>query len=258
VQEVLAQIPWYHNLALLERLKTPEERLWYARQTIQYGWSRNVLTLQIESGLYKRQGKAVTNFERTLPPPQSDLANEVLKDPYNLDFLALREGVHERHVQQALVTHLRDFLLELGAGFAFVGNEYVIEVGGEEFRIDLLFYHLKLSCFVVIEIKMSDFRPEYAGKLNFYLSAVDELLRREHDQPTIGILLCRGKNKVVCEFALRDIGKPMGVSEMHLTEDLPEQLRRELPSIEALEVEFTNALEESEKEGPAPEASGPK
>lgn len=239
VQEPLAQITWYQNLALLEKLKSPEERTWYARQTIEHGWSRAVLVLQIESDLYSRQGKATTNFERTLPTPQSDLARQLLKDPYNFDFLTLGEEVYERDLERGLVEHIREFLLELGVGFAFVGSQYHIEVGDQDFYLDLLFYHLRLRAYVVIELKISEFKPEYAGKMNFYLSAVDDLLKHEQDQPSIGIILCKTRNKVIAEYALRDIQKPIGVSSFQLMESLPEKLQGSLPTIEELEAELS-------------------
>jgi predicted nuclease of restriction endonuclease-like (RecB) superfamily len=188
VQHVVAQIPWGHNVRILDGTRDRVEREWYIRQTIQNGWSRNVLVLQIESGLYRRQGKAQTNFTATLPAPQSDLAQQVLKDPYNFDFLMLAADARERELESGLLEHLRKFLLELGVGFAFVGSQYPLEVGGEDFRIDLLFYHLKLRCFVVIDLKMGASQPEYAGKMNFYLSAVDDLLRHPADQPSIGVV----------------------------------------------------------------------
>jgi predicted nuclease of restriction endonuclease-like (RecB) superfamily len=238
VQAALAQITWYHNIALVEKLNTPEERLWYARQTIQNGWSRNVLVHQIESGLYRRQGKALTNFTRTLPAPQSELAQQIVKDPYNFDFLTITEEARERELERALIDHIRDFLLELGIGFAFVGSQYPIQVGGEEFRLDLLFYHLRLRAFIVLELKVGEFQPEFSGKMNFYLSAIDDLLRHPDDQPSIGIILCKSKNKVVAEYALRDIRKPVGVSEYRLTEALPKRLRDSLPAIEQLEAEL--------------------
>lgn len=243
VQEVLAQITWYHNVALLEKVKVRAQRLWYAQQTRQYGWSRNVLVHQIDSELYHRQGQALTNFERTLPAPQSELAQELLKDPYNFDFLTLGPDVQERELHRSLVHHLRDFLLELGVGFAFVGSEYALEVGGQDFRLDLLFYHLRLRCFVVIELKTTAFQPEFAGKMNFYLAAVDDLLRHADDQPSIGLILCKGKNQVVAEYALRDMGKPIGVAEHRLTTALPDQLKDQLPTVEALEAEFRTADE---------------
>jgi predicted nuclease of restriction endonuclease-like (RecB) superfamily len=240
VQAPLAQITWYHNIALIEKLKETEQRLWYARQTVENGWSRNVLIHQIESGLYRRQGKALTNFKRTLPAPQSELAQQIVKDPYNFDFLTLGPEAHERQLEIALIEHVRQFLVELGMGFAFVGSQYPLEVGGQEFRLDLLFYHLRLRAFVVIEIKVTDFQPEFSGKMNFYLSAVDDLLRHPDDQPSIGIILCKSKNKVVAEYALRDLHKPMGVSEYRLMDELPKQLQKGLPSIEDLEAELEN------------------
>lgn len=245
VQEPLAQITWYQNLALLEKLKSPEERAWYARQTIQHGWSRAVLVLQIEGNLYRRQGKATTNFERTLPPPRSDLARQLLKDPYSFDFLTLGEEAHERDLERGLVEHIREFLLELGVGFAFVGSQYHIEIGDQDFYLDLLFYHLRLRAYVVIELKMTTFKPEYAGKMNFYLSAVDDLLRHEQDQPSIGIILCKTKNKVVAEYALRDTQKPIGVSSFQLIESLPEKLQGSLPTIEELEAELSTLKEKA-------------
>ncbi|HEV2349785.1 MAG TPA: PDDEXK nuclease domain-containing protein [Terriglobia bacterium] len=241
VQAPLAQITWYHNIALLEKLKTSLERLWYARQTVQNGWSRSVLIHQIESGLFKRQGKALTNFKRTLPASQSELSQQIIKDPYNFDFLTLELDAQERDLERGLTEHLRDFLLELGVGFSFLGSQFPVEVGGHEFRIDLLFYHLRIRCFVVIDLKLGEFQPEFAGKMNFYLSAVDDLLRHADDQPSIGIVLCKSKNRVVAEYALRNIGKPVGVSEYRLTSALPKHLRASLPSIEDLEA----SLEES-------------
>ncbi len=245
VQEVLAQITWYHNITLLSKVKDSKEREWYIRQTIQQGWSRNVLVHQIESGLFNRQGNAVTNLERTLPAPQSELVSEVLKDPYNFDFLTLGKEFSERDLHQSLLTHIRDFLMELGVGFAFVGSEHHLEVGDQDFYLDLLFYHLHLRCYVVIELKVGNFIPEYAGKLNFYLSAVDDLLRQEsHDQPSVGILLCKTQNRIVAEYALRDMNKPMGVSTYQLMHALPENLRSSLPSIEELEAELSGINQE--------------
>jgi predicted nuclease of restriction endonuclease-like (RecB) superfamily len=191
VQAVLAQIPWYHNITLVEKVKEPTARLWYAQQAITHGWSRNVLVHQIESHLYQRQGQAVSNFARTLPMPQSDLAQQLLKDPYHFDFLTLTPAAQERELERALLQHLRDFFLELGVGFALVGSQYRLEVADEEFYLDLLFYHLKLRCYIVIELKTGAFKPEYAGKMNFYLSAVDDLLRHSDDQPSIGLILCK-------------------------------------------------------------------
>lgn len=235
VQQLAAQIPWFHNCILLEKVKEPTERLWYIQQTLDSGWSRNVLVHQIESGLYRRQGQATTNFERTLPLPQSDLAQQLLKDPYNFDFFSLGESAQERDLERALIGHIRDFLLELGVGFAFVGSQYQIEVGEKDFYLDLLFYHLRLRCFVVIDLKMSDFPPEFSGKMNFYLSAVDDLLRHPDDQPSIGLILCKSKNQALAEYALRDMNKPIGVSAYQLQNALPEQMKGSLPTIEELE-----------------------
>ena len=237
-QQLVAQIPWGHNIRLLQKVKDPAEREWYIRACIEHGWSRNVLEMQIETGLYRRQGGAASNFERTLPAPQSDLARETLKDPYNFEFLTIAEDAHERAIERGLVDHIRDFLLELGQGFAFLGSQVPLSVGDEDFFLDLLFYHVKLRCYVVIELKAGGFKPEYAGKLNFYLSAVDDMLRHGDDQPSIGLVLCRGRNQVVVEYSLRDMSKPLGVSEYQLTESLPETLQGQLPSVEQLEAEL--------------------
>lgn len=247
LQQAVAKLPWGHNVRLLDLVKNPEERLWYVEQAIQNGWSRNVLVLQIEGGLYRRQGKATTNFQATLPAPQSDLAQQLIKDPYNFDFLTLSQEAHERDLERELLAHLRQFLIELGVGFAFVGSQVPLEVGGEDFKLDLLFYHLKLRCFIVIDLKMTPFKPEYAGKLNFYLSAVDDMLRHPDDKPSIGLILCKAKNGIVAEYALRDIGKPLGISEFRHLEKLPEQLKGTLPTIEEIEAELEKREEPSEK-----------
>lgn len=239
VQQVVAQIPWGHNVRILDHVKESTQREWYIRRTIQHGWSRNVLVHQIESSLYGRQGKVITNFDRTLPAPQSELALQVLKDPYVFDFLSIGEEAKERDLEKALLEQIRVFLFELGVGFAFVGSQYHLEVGGEDFYIDLLFYHLRLRCFVVIELKVGEFQPEYAGKMNFYLSAVDDILRHKDDHPSIGIILCKAKNKVIAEYALRDTRKPIGVSGYKLTETLPKNLKGELPSIKELETSLS-------------------
>ncbi len=238
VQQVVAQLPWGHNVRLLDRLSTNEERLWYARNAIEFGWSRNVLEIQIGTRLHERQGQGVTNFQRVLPSSQSDLARQLIKDPYNFDFLSLGREADERGIEAALIAQLRRFLLELGVGFAFVGNQYRLEVGGEEFFIDVLFYHLKLRCYVAIELKAGPFKPEYVGKLNFYLAAVDDLLRHADDSPSIGLLLCKSKNEVLVEYSLRNVATPMGVSNYQLTESLPEEIRSALPTIEELEHEL--------------------
>ena len=244
VQGPLAQLTWYHNLTILEKLKSTEERLWYVRQSIEHGWSRNVLVIQIESDLYRRQGKALTNFQATLPAPQSDLAQQLLKDPYNFDFLTLTREAQERDLERGLLGHLRQFLIELGVGFAFVGSQYHLEVAGEDFRLDLLFYHLHLRCFVVIDLKMTEFKPEYAGKMNFYLSAVDDQLRHPADGPSIGIILCKSKKRLIVEYALRDTAKPMGVSEFQLLAALPERLKGSLPTIDDIETGLGKVLED--------------
>ncbi len=244
VQQVAAQIPWFHNCVLLDKVKDPAERLWYIQQTTQNGWSRGILATQIDTGLYRRQGGAITNFAQTLPKPQSDLAQQLLKDPYNFDFLTLSKEAQERDLERALVKHIRDFLLELGVGFSFVGSQYPLVVDGQEYRIDLLFYHFKLRCFIVIDLKMVEFQPEFSGKMNFYVSAVNVLLRHADDQPTIGIVLCKSKNKTVAELALQGMTQPIGVATHRIGGDLPDQLKSLLPTVEQLEMELqTMAVE---------------
>lgn len=238
VQAVLAQLPWYHQLALLDKLRTEDERRWYAAKAIEHNWSRNVLVIQIETRLRERQGQAVTNFAHNLPAPHSDLARESLKDPYRLDFLGIGQEADERAIESAIAQHITRFLLELGAGFAYVGRQVHIEVGGDDFFIDLLFYHLKLRCYVVIELKAGAFKPEHAGKLGFYLSAVDAQMKSEHDNPSIGLLLCKSHNRIVAEYALRDSNKPIGVAEYQLVEALPQELQTNLPTIEQIEREL--------------------
>jgi len=238
VQQAVGQLPWGHNLVLLTKLKTAEARLAYAQRAIDHGWSRNVLALHIEQRTLEREGKALTNFEQHLPKPQSDLARESLKDPYRFDFLSMAADANEREIESALVQHMTRFLLELGAGFAFVGRQVHLEVGGEDFYIDLLFYHLKLHAYVVIELKAGDFKPEHTGKLGFYLTAVDAQMKTPADGPTIGLLLCKSKNLVVAEYALRDTNKPIGVAEYQLVESLPKELETSLPSIEQIEREL--------------------
>ena len=244
VQRLVGQIPWGQNIELIAKVKSREEREWYARKAIDHGWSRPVLVHQIESRLYHRQGKAITNFQATLPQAQSDLAHEMLKDPYVFDFLSIGEEAHERDLERELVRHITNFLLELGAGFSYVGKQVHLEVGGEDFYLDLLFYHLKLRCYMVIELKTGPFRPEYAGKLNFYLSAVDDMLRHENDNPSIGLIICKDKNRLIAEYALRDISKPVGVSEYRLVEAIPEELKGSLPTIEELEAELAGGEDE--------------
>jgi predicted nuclease of restriction endonuclease-like (RecB) superfamily len=238
VQQLVAQLPWGHNIRLLEALKLPEERAWYARQAVEHGWSRAVLVHQIDGRLIERAGRAPTNFSRTLPSPQSDLARELLKDPYDFEFLAAAVDISERELERGLLDNLRELLLELGKGFAFVGSQHHLEIGDQDFYLDLLFYHLRLRCFVVIDLKIDEFKPEYAGKMNFYLSAVDDLLRHPTDAPTIGLILCKGRNAVIVEYALRDSTKPMGVASYRVSSQLPKQLEAELPTPDELAREF--------------------
>ncbi len=238
VQQAVGQLPWGHNLVLLTKLKDPEQRLAYAQSAITNGWSRNVMNIHIETRLLERYGKAVTNFDALLPKPQSDLARESLKDPYRFDFLGLTDEAQERDIEHALVRHVTEFLLELGAGFAFVGRQVLLEVGDDDFFIDLLFYHLKLRCYVVIELKAGKFKPEHLGQLGFYLTAVDRQVKAEHDNPTIGLLLCKSKNEVVAEYALSDKSQPMGIAEYKLAQSLPPELQTSLPSIEEIEREL--------------------
>lgn len=238
VQQVVAQLPWGHQVRILDSVKDNAQREWYIRQAVQNGWSRNVLVHQIESKLFERQGHALTNFDRTLPSAQSDLAQELIKDPYNFDFLTLGPEVQERDLERSLIEHVRDFLLELGKGFAFIGSQQRLEIGDQEFFIDLLFYHVRLRCFVVIDLKIEEFKPEFAGKMNFYLSAVDDLIRQPEDHPSLGLILCKERNRLVVEYALRDMSKPMGVARYELTQALPEQLQSALPTTEDLAAEL--------------------
>lgn len=237
VQQAVAQIPWGHNVVLLDKVNDPDERKWYIEHCHINGWSRSVLIHQIESGLYQRQALAgkVSNFETRLAPPQSELAVQTMKDPYIFDFIPFREDMVERDIELALVQDITKLLLELGTGFAFLGNQYHLNVGGDDFYIDLLFYNLNLRCYVVIELKTGEFKPEYAGQLNFYLSAVDGLLKQEQDNPSIGLLLCKSKNDLVAEYSLKDMSKPMGVSEYQITKLLPADLKKQLPSVEDIQ-----------------------
>lgn len=238
VHQLGAQIPWKHNCAILDKLKDPEQRVWYIQKTVEHGWSRNVLMHQIDTDLYSRQGGALTNFQAVLPAPQSELAQSLLKSEYNLEFLDLREKAFERDLERALLEHMQKFLLELGVGFAFVGSQYRLDVEGDEFFVDLLFYHLALSCFVVIELKTTDFKPEYSGQINFYVNVIDDKLRRPTDNPTIGIVLCRSKKKAVVEYALRGMSQPISVSTYRTTAALPDEFKAKLPSIEDLQHEI--------------------
>jgi predicted nuclease of restriction endonuclease-like (RecB) superfamily len=251
VQQLVAQIPWGHNVRILDYVQEPATRDFYIRQTIQNGWSRSVLMMQIESGLHKRLGAAPTNFDRTLPAPQSDLAQQLLKDPYNFDFLTLAQDARERDLERGLLDHLRDFLLELGQGFAFLGSQYHLQIGTstpeeDDFYLDLLFYHVKLHCYVVTDLKMEEFKPEHAGKMNFYLSVVDDLLKGPQDAPSIGLILCKTKNNLQVEYALRGISAPLGISEFRVLEALPAELESSLPTVEQLEAELGDEKEGAE------------
>ena len=241
-QQAAAQLPWFHIVTLLTKLEEPQARAWYAGQAVQHGWSRATLEANIRDQLQQRQGAAVTNFKARLPAPHASLAQETLKDPYLFDFLGLGNEAHEREIESGLVRHITQFLLELGAGFAFVGRQYRLEVEGDEFFIDLLFYHTRLKCYVVVELKATAFKPEHAGQLNFYLAAVDAQLRSPDDKPTIGLLLCKQQKRLVAEYALSGIDKPIGVAEYRLLRDLPQALERELPSIAQIEAEFASEL----------------
>jgi predicted nuclease of restriction endonuclease-like (RecB) superfamily len=238
VQQAAAQIPWFHNVAIMQAAKSKEEREFYVKETIDNGWSRNVLEMQIARNLYHRQGKAINNFKQTLSPEQSDLVNQTLKDPYVFDFLSIGNEASEREIEKDLVNYITKFLLELGRGFAFLGRQYHLEVDEEDYYIDLLFYHTHLKCHVVVELKVGKFKPEYAGKLNFYLSALDAKLKREDDNPSIGLLLCKDKKGLTAEYSLKDIGKPIGLANYNITEKLPKNLKTQLPSIAELEKSF--------------------
>lgn len=235
VSQLVRQIPWGHNREIITKCTTTGEAIFYIKQTIQNNWSRSILQLQVESDLFYRQGKAIHNFDETLPPPQAELAGELLKNPYSFDFLSLKKEDVERNLENDLVAHIQKFLLELGQGFAFMGRQFRLNVGGDDYFIDLLFYHAKLHCYFVVEIKTTAFKPEYAGKLNFYLNVVNAQLKQSDDKPSIGILLCKTPNKVVVDYALQNVQSPLGVTEYQFMKELPEQLRKALPSKEALE-----------------------
>lgn len=241
---LLDKIPWGHNILIFSKSKDTQEAGFYLQYTVENNWSRDTLALQIKSQLYERQGKAITNFTNTLPAPKSDLAQQTLKDPYIFDFLQLTENYKERDIENQLIQNVTRLLLELGKGFAFIGRQYRLELNEKEYFIDLLFYHIPMQCYVVTEIKNRDFEPEYAGKLNFYLTLIDRTLKRPHENPTIGILLCRGKDNLEVEYALQDIHKPMGVSEFKLAEILPEDLKSSLPTVEELEEQLKKMDEE--------------
>lgn len=239
LQQLVAQLPWGQNIILMEKVKDLRARRWYVEQTITHGWSRNILALQIKSDAHARAGKAVHNFHATLPPPQSDLAEQMLKDPYIFDFLTLAEPFRERELELALLAQVQKFLIELGQGFAFVGRQYHLEVGADDFYLDLLFYHLWLRCFVVVDLKRGPFKAEYAGKMNFYCNVVDDRLRHSEDKPTIGLILCQDKNRIIAEYALKGVKKAIGVSEYELTRALPKKFQSSLPTVEQMEAELT-------------------
>jgi predicted nuclease of restriction endonuclease-like (RecB) superfamily len=238
VQQVVAQIPWGHNCVIISHCSNVSEALFYVRSTIENNWSRSVLLTQMESRLYERSGKTINNFEITLKGPQADLARETLKNPYNFDFLMLGKNAQERELENALTGHIQKFMLELGQGFAYMGRQFHLDVGGEDFYLDLLFYHSRLRCYIVVELKATEFRPEYAGKLNFYLNAVNRQLKHAQDQPGIGMLLCKTPNKVVVEYALENIKGPLGIAEYQIMSPVPDGLKGDLPSVEELEMEL--------------------
>jgi predicted nuclease of restriction endonuclease-like (RecB) superfamily len=239
-EQLLLSIPWGHNLLLIEKIKDVETRFWYMKQVVKNGWSRDVLRAMIKSNAFERKGSTINNFDNRLTDLQSELVKQTLKDPYIFDFLTLSKPFVERELETELIKHIEKFLLELGTGFAFVGRQYHIEIGDKDFHIDLLFYHLKMRCFVVIDLKKGDFKPEYAGKMNFYCSVIDDILKHKNDEPTIGLILCENKNKIIAEYALRNNNKPIGVSEYEFTRALPENLKSSLPSIEEIENELSN------------------
>lgn len=245
IQQLVGQIPWGQNVLIITKAKNINEALFYADKTVENNWSRAVLSHQIDLGLFKRKGKAITNFQETLPLPQSELAVESLKDPYKLDFLTLGEKALEKDIEEQLVSHITSFLLELGAGFSFVGRQVPLKIDDREFYIDLLFYHIKLRCYFVIELKTYEFKAEYAGKMNLYLSAVDDLIKTETENPTIGLLLCKSKSKIVAEYALRGTSQPIGIAEYEIVKSIPENLKTKLPTIEEIEKELATKRNQS-------------
>lgn len=243
IQQAVGQIPWGHNILIISKVKDPEQRLWYVHQTIGNGWSRNVLAMQIDTKLYERQGQAITNFKETLPSPQSDLAHEIVKSPYNFEFLNIEGDIYERKLEKALVDHIRDFMLELGKGFAFIGSQYKLTLSNQDYYLDLLFYNLQLRCYTIIELKTGPFKPEYAGKMNFYLNVLDHEVKDEQDNASIGIILCREKDHITAKYALDGIKRPLGVSEYQLSKDLAEKLKEALPKPKDLEKDLEEELE---------------
>lgn len=243
LQQLAGKLPWYHHVILMERVKRQEERIFYMQHAVQYGWSRAVMIHQIDAKLYARQGQAITNFKQKLPSPTAESANQVFKDPYFFDFLNIGKEAHEREIEHNLMIHMEKFLLELGSGFAFVGRQYHLQVSTRNYYLDLLFYHLKLRCFIAIELKAVEFEPEHAGKMNFYLSIIDDKLKHPTDNPSIGLILCKTKDQVLAEYALRDMSKPIGLAEYRITENLPEDIKTSLPTIEELEAELAREFD---------------
>jgi len=253
--EMFWSLPWAHHVILLQKVKDPATRRWYMAQALANGWSRNVLAVQIDAKVHARKGQAVSNFAAVLPPPQSDLAQQTLKDPYIFDFLTLEEPFHERELETQLVRHLEKFLLELGQGFAFVGRQYRLDVGDDDFYIDLLFYHLRLRAFVVIELKRGKFKPEYAGKLNFYCNVVNDRLKHPTDEPTIGLILCQEHNRLLAEYSFAGIDKPIGISTYELTRALPPAMQSALPTVEEIEAELEETVKRLDQEAPPTKTS---
>lgn len=244
VQLPVAQIPWTHNIILIQKIKDKELRYWYIQKVMENGWSKDVLALMIKSEVHKREGNLVSNFKDVLPPLESDLVQQSFKDPYKFDFLTITEPFKERELENNLIKNMEKFLIELGTGFAFVGRQYKLEVGDDDFYIDLLFYHLKLRCFIVVELKKGKFKPEYSGQVNFYCSAIDSVLAQEDDKPTIGLILCQEKNEIVAEYSLRNMSQPIGISQYELLEALPKEFESSLPTIEMIENELRNNFKE--------------
>ena len=238
----VAQIPWTHNIILIEKIKDKKLRYWYMQKVLENGWSKDILSLMIKSEVHKREGNLVSNFKEVLPKNDSDLVQQSFKDPYLFDFMSITEPFKERELENSLIKNMEKFLIELGSGFAFVGRQYKLEIGDDEFYIDLLFYHLKLRCFVVVELKKGKFKPEYSGQVNFYCGAIDSILAQKDDKPTIGLILCQEKNEIVAEYSLRNMSQPIGISEYQLTEVLPKEFESSLPTIEMIENELTNTL----------------
>jgi predicted nuclease of restriction endonuclease-like (RecB) superfamily len=242
IQQLVGQIPWGHNVVIISKSKNIEEAIFYSNKTIENNWSRSVLLHQIELNLYERHGKAITNFTETLPTPHSELTTETLKDPYKFDFLTLQEKALEKDIEIQLVKHITSFLLELGTGFSFVGQQVPVKIDNQDFYIDLLFYHIKLKCYVVVELKAIEFKAEFAGKMNLYLSAIDDSLKTKAENPTIGLLLCKSKSEIIAEYALRGMTQPIGIAEYEINNAIPKEIKTELPTIEEIELATTKAI----------------